>query len=66
MFSFELTVTPPDTFSVSYSSDLLGGRPTAGPSDSAVYRVMSTRAFDQLATRLRDAFFATRPGSTAP
>jgi hypothetical protein len=64
-FTFEVEVTPPDRFQVSYQSDLFEGGPS-GPADSKVYTVMANRAFDQLATKLRGAFFAQAGGEPAP
>lgn len=70
-FDFDLEVTPPEHFTVDYSrpsgrfnaADLLGKRPSDGPSEGQVYDVMAERAFDQLTTKLRSVFF--RPGSKA-
>ena len=53
VLSLTLKVEPPQNFSVSYSSEL---GLVAGPSDSQVYHVMAIRAFDQLASKLRDYF----------
>lgn len=53
--NFTMHVEPPQNFTVNYSSSL--GLGTLGPSTSQVYNVMAIRAFDQLATKLRDFFF---------
>lgn len=64
-----LVVEPPDHFSVETTSfsglgdvDLLGTK-AGEPSDGLVYDVMALRAFDQLSSTLRGAFF--RPGTAA-
>jgi hypothetical protein len=68
-FDFSLEVTPPEHFTVEYSSPFggaYGGRSLPGlgaPSEGQVYDVMASRAFDQLTEKLRVVFF--RPGSKA-
>lgn len=54
---FDLTVEPPQNFSVSYYKDYGDYGGSGGPSDAAVYDVMAARAFDQLSTKLRSVFF---------
>ena len=50
---------PPASFEVKYSKfmddKLLG---SGNPSDSLVYEVMAAQAYEQLSTKLHDAFFA--------
>jgi hypothetical protein len=57
--AFKLEVRPPASFEVKYSKfmddKILGGN----PSDSLVYEVMAAQAYEQLSTKLHDAFFAT-------
>lgn len=57
--AFKLEVRPPASFEVKYSKfmddKVLGGN----PSDSLVYEVMAAQAYEQLSTKLHDAFFAT-------
>jgi hypothetical protein len=48
-----LLVQPPERFSVSSGY--------GDPTDSGVYSVMTSRAFDQLAERLSAAFFRSAP-----
>lgn len=58
---FEMEVVPPDHFTVNY--DLPPGAVASGPPESRVYAVMAERAFDELAVKIRAAFF--RPDSAA-
>ncbi|KAK4044908.1 hypothetical protein OUZ56_032314 [Daphnia magna] len=57
---FKLEVRPPASFEVKYSkfmdNKLIG---SGNPSDSLVYEVMAAQAYEQLSTKLHDAFFAT-------
>lgn len=52
--TFSVQVEPPQNFTVNYSNSL---GLTTGPSTSQVYNIMAIRAFDQLATKMRDFFF---------
>lgn len=58
--AFKLEVRPPASFEVKYSkfmdNNLIG---SGNPSDSLVYEVMAAQAYEQLSTKLHDAFFAT-------
>ncbi len=56
-WQFELEVQPPETFTVNYKTQQ--GQAMQGPQDSQVYAVMAERAFEQLASKLRAAFFRT-------
>ncbi len=56
-WQFELEVQPPETFTVNYKTQQ--GVASQGPQDSQVYAVMAERAFEQLASKLRAAFFNT-------
>lgn len=58
---FDMAVAPPKQFTVNY--DMPPGAVNAGPADSQVYAVMAERAFDELAVKIRAAFF--RPDSAA-
>jgi hypothetical protein len=52
---FDMEVKPPEHFTVNY--DMPAGAVNAGPQDSQVYAVMAERAFDELAVKIRAAFF---------
>jgi hypothetical protein len=52
---FDMAVLPPEHFTVNF--DLPPGAVNAGPRDSQVYAVMAERAFDELAVKIRAAFF---------
>jgi hypothetical protein len=52
---FNMEVLPPEHFTVNF--DLPPGAVNAGPRDSQVYAVMAERAFDELAVKIRAAFF---------
>jgi hypothetical protein len=62
---FKLAVEPPEHFTVNYSSPFIDKSflEKAGPTDTTVYEVMASRAFDQLSQKLRGVFF--KEGSTA-
>ena len=52
---FDMAVVPPDHFTVNY--EMPHGAVNTGPPDSQVYAVMAERAFDELAVKIRAAFF---------
>jgi hypothetical protein len=56
---FKLAVEPPEHFTVNYSSPFIDRSylEKAGPTDTTVYEVMASRAFDQLSQKLRSVFF---------
>jgi hypothetical protein len=56
---FKLAVEPPEHFTVNYSSPFIDRTllESAGPSDTTVYEVMASRAFEQLSAKLRGVFF---------
>lgn len=62
---FKLAVEPPEHFTVNYSSPFIDRTllESAGPSDTTVYEVMASRAFEQLSAKLRGVFF--KEGSQA-
>lgn len=72
--SFAMKVEPPESFTVDYTKwdssfrsamgKSYGTSPTGGPSDSQVYDVMALRAFDQLSTKMKNAFFDAETAST--
>ncbi len=62
-FAFALDVAPPEHFTVEYTKSGITAAPFEGPPEGRVYTVMAERAFDELATKLRLAFF---PASAAP
>jgi hypothetical protein len=58
---FDMEVEPPDNFRIEY--EMPSGAVDAGPENSKVYAVMAERAFDELASKIRAAFF--HPDSAA-
>lgn len=72
--AFAMRVEPPESFTVDYTKwdssfrsamgKSYGTSPTGGPTDSQVYDVMALRAFDQLSTKMKNAFFDAETAST--
>jgi hypothetical protein len=56
-FDFGLEVAPPHHFTVEYEKSSAALAAFDGPPDERVYAVMAERAFDELSTKLRRAFF---------
>jgi hypothetical protein len=68
-FDFGMEVAPPQHFTVNYQSSSSALAALESPPEDRVYAVMAERAFDQLSTKLRNAFFpaagtARPPGRT--
>lgn len=71
--AFAMRVEPPESFTVDYTKwdssfrsamgKSYGTSPTGGPSDAQVYDVMALRAFDQLSTKMKNAFFDAETAS---
>jgi hypothetical protein len=65
-FDFGMEIAPPEHFTVNYqTSSNAALAALSSPPDERVYEVMAARAFDQLSTKLRNAFFPAA-GKAAP
>jgi hypothetical protein len=65
-FDFGMEIAPPEHFTVNYqTSSNAALAALSSPPDERVYEVMAARAFDQLSTKLKNAFFPAA-GKAAP
>jgi hypothetical protein len=65
-FDFGMEVAPPEHFTVNYQRSSLALDMLSGPPEERVYAVMAERAFDQLSTKLRRAFFPAAATAAPP